>query len=284
MRRHSLNRPGNRPVKVPVHRPGQFGKRVVVVPGDRRKVVGQLVANGNREVFPRVGGLPFGIGELNNVALQINPRAMDPAFGKADAKVNQELETGRHPRILFCKLRPDQNDLLLGDLPFGLGRLDLDPGKRDRVAVGVLPTDGLTYEKTPEFDFHAGRVVTGSVSGVVLAPLHKHRGMLVFDLLGMVNPMLEHEDSQSTPEVVGSADRDLLGVVLVNIIFYPFDKILSPGGTDDCLLGGFLGRLFDRFLAVFGVINSVPGRERNPAPGVQVPMYNRPKRRVRSST
>ncbi len=284
MRRHSLNRPGNSPVKVPVHRTGQFRKRIVVIPSDRRKVGGQLVANRNREVFPRVGGLPFGIGELNNVALQINPRGMDAAFGKADPKVNQELEASRHPRILLLKLLADQDDLLLGDLPLRFGSLDLDAGKRDGIAVGVLSSDGLTHEKTPEFDFHAGRVVTGSVSGVVLAPLHKLSGMLVFDLLGMVNPMLEHEDPQSTPEVVSAADRDLLSVVLVNIIFYPFDKILSPGGTDDCLLGGFLGRLLDRSLAVFGVINSVPGRERNPASGVQVPMYNSPKRRVRSST
>ena len=284
MRRHSLNRPGNGPVKVSVHRPGQFRKRIVVVPGDRRKVVGQLVANWNREVFPRVGGLPFGIGELNNVALQINPRAMDPAFGEADPKVNQELKTGRHPRILFCKLLPDQNDLLLGDLSFGFGRLDLDAGKSDRVAVGVFSSNGLTHEKTPEFDFHAGRVVTGSVSGIVLSPLHELSGMLVFDLLGMVNPMLEHEDSQSTPKVMGAADRDLLGVVLVNIIFYPFDKILASGGPHDGFLGGFLGRLLDRSLAVFGVINSVPGSELNPASGLEVTMYNRPKRRARSST
>jgi len=284
MRRYPLNRPGNGPVKVSVHRPGQFGKRIVVVPADRRKVGGQLVGNRNREVFPRVGGLSFGIGKLNDVAFQIDPRGVDAAFGKADPKVNQKLKARRHPRILLLELLADQNDLLLGDLPFGLGRLDLNACQGNGISVGVLPPDRLAHQKTPKFHFHAGRVVTGSVSGVVLTPLHELSGMLVFDLLGMVNPMLEHKDPQSTPEVMGAADRDLLAIVLVNIIFYPFDKILPSGGTHDGLLGGFLGRLPNRFFTIFGVIDPVSGRELNPASGAQVTMYNRPKRRARSLT
>ena len=224
-----------------------------VVGGNAFQEIGELFTKWGREPLSRVGGLAFGVLDLNRHLLKIDSLKGDASFSKATPEVDEQLKGDSHPcPISFFggEARTSRLNFFVRQLSLILRGGELNSMNRNHIAVAKLSSDRLVQEEAEKFQLHSGCIVTGRPSNGGFSPAEILLGVPVANVAGVGQAMFVQEYMNRAPEIHRAAASLKVGVVSRNIVGHPIGKGLTLAGWPR---NGF-------FLALFGDLLQGSGR------------------------